>query len=241
MKESPIFKMLKKQGIISLGILLAAIVVRLVGGNLYNKTQNFYLSLTGQKLEGNDLAAIATAINTNLPIVKDSVMGLFGEEEKTESKQDDGTGGEKITVPANASVKAYVLDQKVSNPLNGIKINSDFGYRYSPIDGEFEFHNALDLDAELNDPVYSVMNGTVEEIGFSSSLGNYIIIKHDGGFFSRYAHLQKTLVNAGDKVKSGGKIALAGTTGKSTGPHLHLNIFRNGVYLDPNFLLKAAS
>ena len=80
----------------------------------------------------------------------------------------------------------------------------------------------------------SVLAGTVKDVGYNSSAGNYVKVEHQPGFVTVYCHCSKTLVNTGDYVKQGQQIALIGSTGVSTGPHLHFAVQKNGDYVDPN-------
>jgi murein DD-endopeptidase MepM/ murein hydrolase activator NlpD len=83
------------------------------------------------------------------------------------------------------------------------------------------------------------MDGTISAVGFDNNLGNYIIISHYGGFQTTYAHLSSTAVKKGDQVRQGARIGAVGSTGYSTGPHLHFAVYRNGRAVNPlDFLSK---
>lgn len=111
--------------------------------------------------------------------------------------------------------------------------NDGFGYRKSPFTGKKEFHEGLDISARKGSPVVAPADGYISFVGKSNSFGNYITITHGYGYKTRYGHLSKTLVTKGQAVKRGEKIALIGSTGRSTGPHLHYEILRNNVPVDP--------
>jgi murein DD-endopeptidase MepM/ murein hydrolase activator NlpD len=115
--------------------------------------------------------------------------------------------------------------------------NDGFGYRKSPFTGKKEFHQGLDISARKGTPVISPADGYVSFVGKSNSFGNYITITHGYGYKTRYGHLSKTLVTKGQAVKRGEKIALIGSTGRSTGPHLHYEVHRNNVPVDPKVYL----
>ncbi len=113
-------------------------------------------------------------------------------------------------------------------------ITSEFGYRSDPFTGETKYHNGLDIGLPLGTPINSVEGGEILSIQKSNSgYGNTITIKHDNGIESFYAHLDKILVNEGQEIIKGEVIGLVGSTGRSTGPHLHLEIRLNGTRLNP--------
>lgn len=119
-------------------------------------------------------------------------------------------------------------------PVNNFKITSGFGHRDAPIKGASSNHNGVDLAVPVNSPVFAPMDGVVEKIYFNDKGGKQLVVRHSDGTRSGYAHLNDYIVNVGDKVTRGQKIALSGNTGNSSGPHLHFT-FRNadGNFVDP--------
>lgn len=118
-------------------------------------------------------------------------------------------------------------------PIKG-KITSKYGYRIHPVTGvKSTFHNGIDLAAPIGTAVLSPASGTVINRYSNATGGNQLIIKHDNDFQSGYAHLKQALVNIGDKVKEGQKVAESGNTGASTGPHLHFTLRKNGELVNP--------
>jgi murein DD-endopeptidase MepM/ murein hydrolase activator NlpD len=115
--------------------------------------------------------------------------------------------------------------------------NDGFGYRKSPFTGKKEFHQGLDISARKGTPVISPADGYVSKVSKSNSFGNYIEINHGYGYKTRYGHLSKALVKKGQAVKRGEQIALIGSTGRSTGPHLHYEVHRNNVPVDPKIYI----
>lgn len=114
-------------------------------------------------------------------------------------------------------------------------ISSPYGYRDDPINkGKGEFHTGLDIAAPGGTPVVAAHSGTVAWANFSSSAGNWIGISHGNGTVSVYMHMQALLVSEGKHVNKGETIGLVGTTGSSTGNHLHFGIQVNGSYVDPS-------
>ena len=126
-------------------------------------------------------------------------------------------------------------------------MTSPFGYRYHPISGTYKFHSGVDLAGPnsgdiFNNPVYAAMDGTVIACVVDRgtvSYGTYIVISHNanerygGSISTLYAHLESVAVKEGDKVTQGQVIGRVGSTGASTGPHLHFEVRKNGVVTDP--------
>lgn len=142
--------------------------------------------------------------------------------------------------PVNATVLPVNLTINFQKPINTGKITSLFGHRIHPITGVYEFHTALDIGAPKNTPVHSVADGKVLISSKTATIGNYVFIKHADGFYSRYGHLNKRCVKKGDKVKAGQLIGKVGTTGLSTGYHLHLQLFKNKLAFNPSFVFQYA-
>lgn len=129
-------------------------------------------------------------------------------------------------------------------PLAQTHVTSPFGMRVHPITGHEDFHSGVDLAASLNEPVQSVLSGTVTQAGPRGLLGNAVEISHGRyGVSSIYGHLNQVLVHTGEGVNKGTVIGLAGSTGRSTGPHVHFTIKRNdnGQDIEPIAFLKNAN
>ncbi len=113
-------------------------------------------------------------------------------------------------------------------------LSSRFGYRVSPFTGEKELHKGIDVSTRLNAPVLAPADGIVAKAFTDRGYGRTLVISHGYGVKTRYAHLQKILVQKGQHVKRGETIALVGNTGRSTGPHLHYEVHLNGVPVNPS-------
>ena len=109
-----------------------------------------------------------------------------------------------------------------------------FGMRFSPVEKRWMNHTGLDFSADYGKPVYATGDGTVVKAEYNrGGYGNVIDIDHGFGYLTRYAHLQTMRVNIGDEVKRGNIIATVGSTGRSTGPHLHYEVRKNGNPVNP--------
>jgi murein DD-endopeptidase MepM/ murein hydrolase activator NlpD len=112
-----------------------------------------------------------------------------------------------------------------------------FGGRSDPFTGEPEYHSGLDISAQKGQSVYATADGMVQSAGYTGDYGNLIVIKHEFGLSTRYGHLSAYKVRVGDTVKRGDIIGLVGSTGRSTGAHLHYEILVNGQLMNPLQLL----
>ena len=118
------------------------------------------------------------------------------------------------------------------------KITSGFGYRDKPTAGATSYHQGYDIGASAGAAIVAAADGVVTSTGYSSVLGNYVILSHGGGLFTIYEHCSAVLVSQGQSVSRGSTIAKVGSTGVSTGPHLHFGVQLNGKYVDPGNYLK---
>jgi murein DD-endopeptidase MepM/ murein hydrolase activator NlpD len=125
-------------------------------------------------------------------------------------------------------------------PVDTRHITSSFGYRKDPFTYRPTFHNGYDIAGDANDPVYVTADGIVVSSGYDNLHGNNIIVNHTNGLRTWYMHLNKSLVSEGDHVSKGEKIGLLGSTGRSTGPHLHYEVKKDGVSIDPKPYLIAS-
>lgn len=135
-------------------------------------------------------------------------------------------------VPASARVGGYGLTVPLLRPIEGT-LTSGYGQRISPIDGEPEFHPAVDLAAPEGTPILAALGGQVEETGVSEIYGNYVKLRHGLNLETMYAHCSKILVEEGQQVEQGETVALVGATGRATGNHLDFQLFIDGKNVDP--------
>ena len=125
-------------------------------------------------------------------------------------------------------------------PVHG-RISSHFGKRPCPFPGKPRFHQGVDIAADKGEPVSAAAEGNVVSCGWYGGYGKSITLNHGSGYVTRYAHLKKIYVRAGQPVKKGEKIGTVGSTGRSTGPHLHYEVRFQGNPVDPERFLPAGS
>ncbi|APW43902.1 M23 family metallopeptidase [Rhodoferax saidenbachensis] len=143
-------------------------------------------------------------------------------------------------------MESRLFEQKIKKmmvptqlPVQGGNLGSVFGWRIDPITGKSALHTGLDFPADTGTAIFSAAGGVVVTQEFHPQYGNMIEIDHGNDLISRYAHTSRVFVKKGDLIKRGQKIAEVGTTGRSTGPHLHFEVLVQGVPQDPQKFLNA--
>ena len=141
----------------------------------------------------------------------------------------------ETTKPAETTQPTETQPAKVTwkVPINYTAFTSAYGYRIHPISGTKKFHYGVDLAAPQGRPIWATRAGTVSAASYGSSSGYYVQINHGDGFQSIYMHMTHYVVSKGEKVSQGQVIGYCGSTGASTGPHLHFGITKNGSYVNP--------
>lgn len=142
-------------------------------------------------------------------------------------------------------IESMLLQQNVQKntmpngqPVNAAYRSSSYGWRVDPFSGRMAFHEGLDFTAHIGSPIYAAAGGIVTVADRIPDYGKIVKIDHGGGIETRYAHASELMVGIGDRVKKGQLIARVGSTGRSTGPHLHFEVRLNGVPLDPRKYLQ---
>lgn len=147
-----------------------------------------------------------------------------------------------------SELEAKLLQQSVlkdtlpnSSPVDAAYNSSSYGWRIDPFNGNKAFHEGLDFSAAVGTPIYAAAGGIVTTAEQTPDYGKIVKIDHGSDLETRYAHASKLLVKVGERVEKGQVVALVGSTGRSTGPHLHYEIRLNGNVLDPRKYLKASN
>lgn len=154
-----------------------------------------------------------------------------------------GKGGtsellENGKAPKNMSFAPYTITAKISNPLPNGKISSPFGFRKDPISGKYGFHAGLDIAAPEGSRIAAAYNGTVKKVGEDDKAGKYVLLEHSDGLTTFYCHCSEVLVVEGENIRAGETIAKVGSTGYSTGPHLHFEIRIGNIKYNPILVLE---
>ena len=205
-------------------------VRQLVAGQNLKIPSTDGLFITVQK--GDCLAEIASKYNVSMEQILD-----INDLENSNLKI-----GEKIFIPGaklDRDALQNALGELFKMPLAAkFRYTSMFGARRDPITGAKSNHKGVDMACPTGTPVLSSCSGTVAIAGYSNLYGNYVVIKHVNGYQTLYGHMSKLLVKKGQWVSQGTRIGLVGSTGYSTGPHLHFTVYKNGSPIDPLSVIK---
>lgn len=158
-----------------------------------------------------------------------------------ELESSDLTQKTRLFIPGATLDKATLeaaIGTFFKTPLARYRISSYFGRRLDPITGVKSHHTGLDMAAAMGTPISASCSGTVSTAGFSNIFGNYVIINHSNGYQTLYGHMSRIIAKKGQWVSQGTQIGFVGSTGYSTGPHLHFTVYKNGRLVDPLPLIK---
>lgn len=176
---------------------------------------------------GEALSSIATRYST-------SVNALLDANDLSSSTL---TVGQTLFVPdarMNRTDLQRVLGELFIYPVMNARFTSGFGMRNDPFTGIRRFHNGIDLAGPIGMPVRAARAGRVVHVeNQTANYGKFVIVRHDGGYQTLYAHLDSFSVRVGQNVNQGQQIGTLGNTGRSTGPHVHFSVIRNGSFVDP--------
>ncbi len=159
-------------------------------------------------------------------------------ENKKEELQLQASGGKDIEFTSLETLEGISFenidtDFSMQLPLKYFVITSDFGYRYSPVTGEPGIHTGIDMAADYGVPIYAAADGVVADSAWDDSYGNYVKLLHKDNTVSIYAHCSSLCVSEGETVSVGEKIAEIGSTGASTGNHLHFEVRKDNIRVNP--------
>ena len=173
-------------------------------------------------------------ISSDLGDTKDKLSELQAAAAAAERKQQEKNSG----YSNNAGASVITGNGIFTHPCPGYTyISSEFGYREQPIAGASTNHKGMDFAAPAGTPIYAAASGTVTSASYSGNAGNMIVINHGNGLQTYYMHCNSMYVRAGQTVSKGQNIGAVGSTGNSSGPHLHFQVMQNGTPVNPrNYL-----
>jgi murein DD-endopeptidase MepM/ murein hydrolase activator NlpD len=180
--------------------------------------------------KGDSLSAIATRFDVQTAAIQ-TVNELFSGSVKANSA---------LFIPGGRLPQADL--QEINGdlfvwPTRGT-ITSPYGYRLNPFGGARQFHSGIDIGAVTGTPIRAAMAGRVSFVGYNDTSGFHVVISHHSGYRTLYAHMSVIRVNSGAYVRTGDRIGDVGSTGLSTGPHLHFTVYKNGVTVNPRSLIN---
>lgn len=181
--------------------------------------------------------AMIASQNATIAALEASILKAEREAEALQKELEE-SGLSDNDIDSSSSSKPVTTQQVFSGPFcmpapSYTRVSDDYGNRIHPILGVKQFHNGIDFAAPGGSPILAAQSGTVIAAAYSSTMGNYIMINHGGGVITIYMHASALYVSAGQTVNKGQKIAAVGSTGRSTGNHLHFSVRVNGSYVSP--------
>ena len=208
-------------------------VSQAVNGNFDYKEA---VSAIGKSITGEDevieVFSESVEVQSAVPKNDESIEELSFKMSEQELSDDTKAEVFKIPPPSNCSYEKVGISFAYTAPLTGT-VTSKYGYRDHPIIEDASFHTGVDIAAKSGTAIKCFADGVVLDAGFNKTYGNYLLIEHKNGIRSFYGHNSKLKVKDGQKVKKGQTVALVGTTGMSTGPHLHFEVRNGSERLDP--------
>ena len=229
-------------------ILSVSIIIKTFFTDLYKDTRLFYKenfedsTTASEVLNKNDIGATVSVITSseitaNANMDSNPSYNSTSSNNTTSSQSTSSNLGVGGPILENEIVFNEIRENVTTNrflaPINNYTVTSRFGERTDPISHTESSHNGIDLAAEFGEEIFASLGGEIEFAGYDSSYGNYVKIKHSNSFKTVYAHCSKLNVKTGDSVKAGQVIALVGSTGRSTGPHLHFEVLCNDIKVNP--------
>ncbi len=223
------FNFLIAQTVVCAIAVIFVLVLKVLGGYYYDYSkavfdENFNKPINvKQVLSAEQTQEILTAQST--------VYGAGGTEEEVKYLKEKS----KISDEETKEIESSGINS-MCIPVNG-EITSEYSYRVHPISGQYLFHSGLDIGADEGEDILAALDGIVSEVDTKgeTSYGKYIVVSHSDNTSTLYGHCSKIVAKEGDEVKKGEVIAKVGSTGNSTGPHLHFEVRVNGTRLNPQW------
>lgn len=236
------FRILCLQIITVIIILVLAVILRFFGGSTYKKLSLLYhekfddITTTSEVLtpENSEIEAPSDDMSSDTSFIDTDDFEYELYDENIDSSNigfvstDDTEYVESVGV--SATINTFML------PIDGT-VTSKYGMRTNPVTGKYTLHGGLDIANVTGTEIKCAYDGVVSSAGYSDSYGYYVIVSHGSNVQTLYAHCSKLLTKKGENVSKGDVIALVGSTGRSTGPHLHFEVRIGGNRVDPKWLL----
>lgn len=218
-------------------VLLLAVGIRVFGGGTYRTLSVLYhekfddITLTDAVLDEQNPKATGSELSDVIETEGYKIISELYDEVIDKDVSENITEKEELkSISVSASAQSFLT------PVVGTVV-SEYGMRTNPVTNIYCLHGGIDIAAESGTEIYAAYDGVITLAGYSSTYGNYIIIEHNSNIKTLYAHCSKLLLNEGAAVSKGDVIALVGSTGRSTGPHLHFEVRIGGNRVNPRWIL----
>ncbi|MEG2403989.1 MAG: M23 family metallopeptidase [Oscillospiraceae bacterium] len=216
-------------------IILFVLLIRSFSTELFLNIKTEYKAIMNNGVDLSGQTELIRFANAAISDIRAEVSRIFSKLD-TPNSQGGAQAVKGNTIPDNASSLRYQLTDKPFCPANG-KQTSSFGFRKNPITHKKDFHTGIDIAAEKGSGVYASFTGVAEKIGKDKIRGNFIIIKHSNELKTLYQHLDKIKIKENAIIKRAEVIGTVGSTGFSTGSHLHFEIIINGKSVNPVYAI----
>lgn len=217
--------------IVQLVVCIFAVVSVFLIGRLSPQTFEFirdeYNRIMSVDMDANEIASSAKKVIERTEATDEGQTAEKSTERKNVNTVKSAADGEVMAV-----MSLFKSDEEITVPVHG-EITSEYGNRTNPVSGEYLMHSGVDIAASQGTEIRAAYSGIVSEVGSNSVGGNYISLVHKDGSETLYCHCSKIIAEKGDVIRAGETIALVGSTGRSTGPHLHFEITVDGKTENP--------
>lgn len=217
--------------IVQLVVCIFAVVSVFLIGRLSPQTFEFirdeYNRIMSVDMDAKEIASSAKKVIERAEATDEGQTAEKSTERKNVNTVKSAADGEVMAV-----MSLFKSDEEITVPVHG-EITSEYGNRTNPVSGEYLMHSGVDIAASQGTEIRAAYSGIVSEVGNNSVGGNYISLVHKDGSETLYCHCSKIIAEKGDVIRAGETIALVGSTGRSTGPHLHFEITVDGKTENP--------
>lgn len=217
--------------IVQLVVCIFAVVSVFLIGRLSPQTFEFirdeYNRIMSVDMDAKEIASSAKKVIERTEATDEGQTAEKSTERKNVNTVKSAADGEVMAV-----MSLFKSDEEITVPVHG-EITSEYGNRTNPVSGEYLMHSGVDIAASQGTEIRAAYSGIVSEVGSNSVGGNYISLVHKDGSETLYCHCSKIIAEKGDVIRAGETIALVGSTGRSTGPHLHFEITVDGKTENP--------
>lgn len=217
--------------IVQLVVCIFAVVSVFLIGRLSPQTFEFirdeYNRIMSVDMDAKEIASSAKKVIERAEATDEGQTAEKSTERKNVNTVKSAADGEVMAV-----MSLFKSDEEITVPVHG-EITSEYGNRTNPVSGEYLMHSGVDIAASQGTEIRAAYSGIVSEVGSNSVGGNYISLVHKDGSETLYCHCSKVIAEKGDVIRAGETIALVGSTGRSTGPHLHFEITVDGKTENP--------
>ncbi len=217
--------------IVQLIVCIFAVVSVFLIGRLSPQTFEFirdeYNRIMSVDMDAKEIASSAKKVIERAEATDEGQTAEKSTERKNVNTVKSAADGEVMAV-----MSLFKSDEEITVPVHG-EITSEYGNRTNPVSGEYLMHSGVDIAASQGTEIRAAYSGIVSEVGSNSVGGNYISLVHKDGSETLYCHCSKIIAEKGDVIRAGETIALVGSTGRSTGPHLHFEITVDGKTENP--------